>query len=176
MTAQGVTVKKTQSDFLLVLSLYDQTDKSTSADVTDYLVSNIQDTLACTEGVGDVQVFGAEYAMRVWLDPVKLASHSLMPSDVETALEAQNTQVSAGQIGALSAKGEQQLIATIKARSRLQTAEQFRNIVLASNSKEAVVRLGDVARVEIGQESYSSNVLVNGYRCQRYRHKVSTRR
>src|SRR5476649_2373347 len=175
VTAQGVTVKKTQSDFLLVLSLYDQTDKSTSADVTDYLVSNIQDTLACTEGVGDVQVFGAEYAMRVWLDPVKLASHSLMPSDVETALEAQNTQVSAGQIGALSAKGEQQLIATIKARSRLQTAEQFRNIVLASNSKEAVVRLGDVARVEIGQESYSSNVLVNGYRCQRYRHKVSTR-
>jgi multidrug efflux pump len=163
VTSQGVTVKKTQSDFLLVLSIYDQTDKSTSADVTDYLVSNIQDTLARTEGVGDVQVFGAEYAMRIWLDPVKLASHSLMPSDVETALEAQNTQVSAGQIGALPVKGEQQLVATIKARSRLQTAEQFRNIVLESNSNGSVVRLGDVARVEIGQESYSSSVLANGH-------------
>jgi multidrug efflux pump len=123
VTSQGVTVKKTQSDFLLVLSIYDQTDKSTSADVTDYLVSNIQDTLARTEGVGDVQVFGAEYAMRIWLDPVKLASHSLMPSDVETALEAQNTQVSAGQIGALPVKGEQQLVATIKARRPLNSFE-----------------------------------------------------
>ncbi|MBU9808950.1 efflux RND transporter permease subunit [Rahnella sp. SL6] len=163
VTAQGVTVKKAQSDFLLVMGIYDQTNKSTSADVTDYLVSNIQDLLARTEGVGDVQVFGAQYAMRIWLDPVKLASHSLMPSDVETALEAQNTQVSAGQLGALPVKGEQQLVATIKARSRLQTAEQFRDIVLKSNSNGAVVRLEDVARVEIGQESYSSNVLINGH-------------
>ena len=163
VTAQGVTVKKTQSDFLLVLGIYDQTNKSSSADVTDYLVSNIQDALARTEGVGDVQVFGAQYAMRIWLDPVKLASHSLMPSDVETALEAQNTQVSAGQLGALPVKGEQQLVATIKARSRLQSVEQFRHVVLKSNSGGAVVRLEDVARVEIGQESYSSNVLTNGH-------------
>ncbi|MEA9390244.1 efflux RND transporter permease subunit [Acerihabitans sp. TG2] len=163
VTAQGVTVKKSQNDFLLVMSLYDKTDKSTSADVSDYLVSNMQDSLSRINGVGDVQVFGAQYAMRIWLDPAKLASYFLMPSDVETALKNQNAQVSAGQIGAQPSQEGQQLVATIKARSRLQTPEQFRNIVLKSNSDGAIVRLKDVARVEMGQETYSSNVLANGH-------------
>nr|WP_310616248.1 efflux RND transporter permease subunit [Pantoea cypripedii] len=163
VTQQGVTVEKAQSDFLLIMALYDKNNKSTSADVADYLVSNMQDTLARLPGVGSVQVFGAEYAMRIWLDPAKLASYSLMPSDVETALEAQNTQVSSGQLGAQPASKEQQLVATVRSRSRLQTPEQFRNIVLKSQTDGSVVHLGDVARVEMGDDDYSANVLANGH-------------
>jgi multidrug efflux pump len=163
VTAQGVTVKKSQSSFLLIVGLYDETDKASMADISDYLVSNIQDPLSRIEGVGDVQVFGSEYAMRIWLNPTKLASYSLMPSDVETAIEAQNTQVSAGKIGDLPSGADQQLTATVKAQSRLQTPEQFRNIILKSDSSGALVRLGDVARVELGNEDYSSSARLNGH-------------
>ncbi|WP_261666539.1 efflux RND transporter permease subunit [Erwinia mallotivora] len=163
VTSQGVTVEKAQSDFLLIMSLYDKTNKSSSSDVADYLVSNMQDTLARLPGVGGVQVFGAEYAMRIWLDPVKLAAFSLMPSDVETALENQNTQVSSGQLGALPSGKEQQLVATVQSRSRLQTPEQFRNIILKSKTDGSAVRLSDVARVEMGDDDYSSSVLANGH-------------
>ncbi len=99
-----------------------------------------------------MQVFGSEYAMRIWLDPTRLASYALMPSDVQTAIEAQNTQVSAGKVGDLPAAADQQLTATVKAQSRLQTPEQFRNIILKSDSSGALVRLGDVARIELGNE------------------------
>ncbi|MEQ5970340.1 efflux RND transporter permease subunit [Serratia liquefaciens] len=163
VTAQGVTVKKSQSSFLLIVGLYDETDKASMADISDYLVSNIQDPLSRIEGVGDVQVFGSEYAMRIWLDPTKLASFSLMPSDVSTAIEAQNTQVSAGKVGDLPSGADQQLTATVKAQSRLQTPEQFRNIILKSDSSGALVRLGDVARVEFGNEDYSSSARLNGH-------------
>ncbi|MGV8925084.1 MAG: efflux RND transporter permease subunit [Ewingella sp.] len=163
VTSQGVTVEKAQSDFLLIMAIYDKTDKSTSADVADYLVSNIQDSLARVSGVGGVQVFGSEYAMRIWLDPVKLAAFSLMPSDVQTAIESQNTQVSSGQLGATPSNNEQQLVATVRSRSRLQTPEQFRNIVIKSKADGSAVRLSDVARVEMGDEDYSVNVLANGH-------------
>jgi multidrug efflux pump len=163
VTAQGVTVKKSQSSFLLIVGLYDETDKASMADISDYLVSNIQDPLSRIDGVGDVQVFGSEYAMRIWLNPTKLASYSLMPSDVETAIEAQNTQVSAGKVGDLPSGADQQLTATVKAQSRLQTPEQFRNIILKSDSSGALVRLGDVARVELGNEDYSSSARLNGH-------------
>ncbi|ARD59345.1 multidrug efflux RND transporter permease [Kosakonia radicincitans DSM 16656] len=163
VTSQGVTVEKAQSDFLLVMALYDKTNKSTSSDVSDYLVSNMEDVLARVNGVGRVQVFGSEYAMRIWMDPNKLAAYSLMPSDVESALENQNTQVSSGQLGAQPASGEQQLVATVRSRSRLQTPEQFRNIVLKTKTDGSVVRLSDVARVEMGSEDYSANVLANGH-------------
>ncbi|ANJ95848.1 Multidrug-efflux transporter MexB [Serratia plymuthica] len=163
VTSQGVTVKKSQSSFLLIVGLYDETDKATMADIADYLVSNLQDPLSRINGVGDVQVFGSEYAMRIWLNPTKLASYSLMPSDVETAIEAQNTQVSAGKVGDLPAGADQQLTATVKAQSRLQTPEQFRNIILKSDSSGALVRLGDVARVELGNEDYSSSARLNGH-------------
>lgn len=97
----GVTVVKSQSNFLLIMGVYDKTDKASSSDIADWLVSNMQDPMARLNGVGSLQVFGAEYAMRIWMDPAKLASYSLMPSDVQTAIEAQNVQVSAGKIGAL---------------------------------------------------------------------------
>ncbi|KNA29012.1 multidrug transporter [Pantoea ananatis] len=163
VTSQGVTVQKAQSDFLLILAVYDKSNKSSSSDVADYMVSNMEDTLARVTGVGNVQVFGAEYAMRIWLDPSKLASYSLMPSDVTTALESQNTQVSSGQLGAQPSSNTQQLVAKVRSRSRLQTPEQFRNIVLKSQADGSVVRLSDVARVEMGDEDYSANVMANGH-------------
>ncbi|WP_038906609.1 efflux RND transporter permease subunit, partial [Yersinia pestis] len=161
--AQGVTVTKSQTNFLLIMSLYDEKDKHTGTDIADYLVSNLQDPLARLEGVGSVQVFGSQYAMRIWLNPTKLAAYNLMPSDVQSAITAQNTQVSAGKIGALPSGKEQQLTATVMAQSRLKTPEQFNNIIVKSDSTGAVVRLRDVARVELGNEDYSVTTRLNGH-------------
>ncbi|MGK9174616.1 efflux RND transporter permease subunit [Yokenella regensburgei] len=159
----GVTVTKSQSNFLLVLGIYDKTDTSSSADIGDWLVSNLQEPLARTEGVGDIQVFGGQYAMRIWLDPFKLNSFALQPSDISSAIQAQNIQVSAGKIGGLPSSSSQQLTATVRAQSRLQTAEEFRNIIVRSSKDGATVRLGDVARVEIGSESYDMTTRLNGH-------------
>lgn len=159
----GVTVEKSQSNFLLIAAVYDTTDKASSSDIADWLVSNVQDPLARVEGVGSLQVFGAEYAMRIWLDPAKLASYSLMPSDVQSAIEAQNVQVTAGKIGALPSPNTQQLTATVRAQSRLQTVDQFKNIIVKSQSDGAVVRIKDVARVEMGSEDYTAIGKLNGH-------------
>ncbi|AGB76123.1 hydrophobe/amphiphile efflux-1 (HAE1) family transporter [Enterobacteriaceae bacterium strain FGI 57] len=159
----GVTVVKSQSNFLLIMGVYDKTDKASSSDIADWLVSNMQDPMARLDGVGSLQVFGAEYAMRIWMDPAKLASYSLMPSDVQTAIEAQNVQVSAGKIGALPSPDTQQLTATVRAQSRLQTVAQFKDIIVKSQSNGAVVRIGDVARVEMGSEDYTAVAKLNGH-------------
>ena len=159
----GVTVVKSQSSFLLIAAVYDKSDSASSSDIADWLVSNVQDPLARVEGVGSLQVFGSEYAMRIWMDPEKLASYSLMPSDVESAIEAQNVQISAGKIGALPSSNTQQLTATVRAQSRLQTVDQFKNIIIKSQSNGAIVRLGDVARVEMGSEDYSATAKLNGH-------------
>ena len=159
----GVTVVKSQSNFLLIMGVYDKTDKASSSDIADWLVSNMQDPMARLDGVGSLQVFGAEYAMRIWMDPAKLASYSLMPSDVQTAIEAQNVQVSAGKIGALPSPDTQQLTATVRAQSRLQTVEQFKDIIVKSQSNGAVVRIGDIARVEMGSEDYTAVAKLNGH-------------
>ena len=159
----GVTVEKSQSSFLLILAVYDKNNKATSSDISDWLVSNMQDPMARIEGVGSLQVFGAEYAMRIWMDPTKLASYSLMPSDVQSAIEAQNVQVSAGKIGALPASNAQQLTATVRAQSRLQTVAQFKEIIVKSKSDGSVVRLSDVARVEMGSEDYTASANLNGH-------------
>ncbi|QIK14078.1 efflux RND transporter permease subunit [Leclercia sp. 29361] len=159
----GITVEKSQSNFLLIMGVYDKTDQASSSDIADWLVSNMQDPLARVEGVGSLQVFGAEYAMRIWLDPAKLASYALMPSDVQSAIEAQNVQVSAGKIGALPSSNAQQLTATVRAQSRLQTVEQFKNIIVKSQSNGAVVHISDVARVEMGSEDYTATAKLNGH-------------
>lgn len=159
----GVTVTKAQSNYLLIMALYDKTDASTSADIGDWLVSNLRDPLARVDGVGDLLIFGGEYAMRIWLDPIKLASFSLMPGDVANAIRAQNIQISAGKIGGLPSSDRQQLTATVRAQSRLQTPEQFSNIILKHDSTGAIVRLGDVARIELGSESYSMSAKLNGH-------------
>lgn len=160
---EGVRVTKAQNDFLMIVALYDVTDTKMSVDVADYLLTNLQDPIARLEGVGTVQVFGGQYAMRIWLDPSKLASYHLMPSDISSAITAQNVQVSAGSIGALPSSSEQQLNATVTAKSQLQTADEFKNIIIKHDSSGAVVRLSDVARVELGSESYSNVTRLNGH-------------
>ncbi len=151
---QGVTVTKSNSDFLLIVSVYDETDRVTNTDISDFLVSTLQEPLGRIPGVGDTSVFGSQYAMRIWLDPFKLSGLSLQPGDVIAAIQAQNTQVAAGQIGAQPSLPGQQLNATVTAKSRLQTPEQFRKIIVKTQPDGSQVRLSDVARVELGNESY----------------------
>ncbi|WP_226016319.1 efflux RND transporter permease subunit [Novosphingobium sp. FKTRR1] len=160
--AQGLTVNKSQSDFLLMLALSDTTGKSDIADIADYLAIHMLDPISRLPGVGNADVFGSQYAMRIWLDPVKLAAVGLMPSDVNNALLAQNTQVSAGEVGGQPSPDGQRLNATITARSRLQTIDQFQNLILKTTVDGATVRLKDVARVEMGMENYSSISRIDG--------------
>src|SRR5689334_13124227 len=160
---QGLVVTKSNPDFLMIVSVYDETDRSTSADVADYLVSTLQDPVGRLEGVGDFNVFGSQYAMRIWLDPAKLTSYSLMPSDVIAAIQAQNTQVAAGQIGGLPAPEGQRLNATVTARSRLTSADEFSRILVKTQPDGSTVRVGDVARVELGSENYGAMTRLNGH-------------
>ena len=160
---QGLVVTKSNADFLLVVALYDESDKTTSGDVADYLVSNLQDQLARIPGVGDYTVFGAQYAMRIWLDPFKLASFSLTPGDVITALQAQNTQIAAGQLGAQPGPPSQMLSAIVTERSRLTNPDQFRQVIVKTQPDGSVVLLKDVARVELGSENYTNTGRLNGH-------------
>jgi len=160
---QGVRVTKSNPDFLLIVGIYDATDQRTNMDISDYLSSNIQDPLSRVPGVGDINVFGAPHAMRIWLNPQRLAAFSLMPSDVVNAISAQNTEVAAGEVGGLPSPEGQMLNATVTAQSKLQTPEQFREIVLKTDPSGASVRLGDVSRVELGAENYSAVVRINGH-------------
>jgi multidrug efflux pump len=160
---QGVRVTKGSPDFLMIVAVYDETGKSTNVDVSDWLADNLQDDLSRTPGVGDVNVFGAKYAMRIWLDPDRLASFNLMPADIITAIQNQNVDVAAGEIGGAPSPPGQMLNATVTAQSRLQTPEQFSKIVVKSDSSGARVQLSQVARVELGAESYGTIIHVNGY-------------
>jgi multidrug efflux pump len=152
----GLTVTKSSSGFLMVAAFVSTDGSMTSVDLGDYIDSTLNDTLKRVPGVGDTQLFSANYAMRIWLNPEKLAKYALMPSDVVTAIEAQNTQVSAGQLGGLPQVKGQQLNATVTAQSRLQTPQQFRDIILKSETGGATVRIGDVATAELGAESYTT--------------------
>ncbi|MBZ9889560.1 efflux RND transporter permease subunit [Mesorhizobium sp. BR1-1-3] len=160
--SNGITVSKSSTGFLMVIGFVSTDAKMNSTDLADYVDATVNDTLKRVEGVGSTQLFGSGYAMRIWLDPDQLAKYALMPSDVATAIEAQNTQVSAGQLGGLPARKGQQLNATVTAKSRLQTAEQFRNIILKSQTDGSLVRLNDVATVELGAESYTTQANYNG--------------
>ncbi|MCZ2721596.1 efflux RND transporter permease subunit [Marinomonas sp. 15G1-11] len=159
----GVSVKKSNSDFLMVVAIYDETDKNSSGDISDFLVASLQDPISRVEGVGSLQVFGSEYSMRIWLDPLKLASYKLMPSDISAAILAQNTQVAAGSIGGYPIIEGQELNVTVTAQSKLQTAEQFQDIILTYDNSGATVRLSNVAKVELGNESYSFITRLNGH-------------
>lgn len=160
----GVTVTKSQTSFLLILALYDSgAGRYTNVDIGDYLASNFQDPLARVPGVGQVRVFGSQYAMRIWLDPYKLNNYSLTPEDVAAAIQGQNIQVAAGEIGAQPSTPGQELDATVTAQSRLQSPAQFRAIILKTATSGAVVRLGDVARVELGAQNYGFLTRFNGH-------------
>ncbi|MDR2689024.1 MAG: efflux RND transporter permease subunit [Azoarcus sp.] len=159
---QGVQVVKSARNFLMIVGFVSNDDSYDSADLADYLVANVQDPLTRVTGVGEVQVFGSQYAMRIWLDPDKLNKYRLTPGDVRNALLAQNTQVSAGQLGGTPAVSGQGFTASITAQSRLQTVEQFEAVLLRSAQDGGEVRLRDVARAEIGQENYGFRALNNG--------------
>jgi multidrug efflux pump len=160
---QGLFVSKAQNDFLMVIALEDPTDRLQSMDIADFIVSTLRDPISRVDGVGNTDVFGAQYAMRVWLDPYKLAAYQLMPSDVDRAIKAQNTQLAAGEIGAQPAISAQQLNATVVAQSRLQTPEEFRQIVLKTQPDGSRVLLRDVARIELGSESYDAVTSLDGH-------------
>ncbi|ATE66969.1 efflux RND transporter permease subunit [Rhizorhabdus dicambivorans] len=152
---QGLVVTKSNSDFLMVVSLYDESDRSTNRDIADYLISNLQDGIGRIPGVGDLNVFGAPYAMRIWLDPYKLSGVGLTPDDVISAIQAQNAQVAAGQIGGVPSSDKQMLNAIVTSRSRLTTVDQFNKIIVKPQGDGARVLLQDVARVELGSENYN---------------------
>ncbi|MGA0601300.1 efflux RND transporter permease subunit [Caulobacter sp. KR2-114] len=159
---QGLTVVKSTRNFLMVVGLYSEDGRYSNSDLADYIASNLQDPLSRVQGVGDTQLFGAQYAMRIWLDPNKLDGYSMTPADVINAIKAQNAQVSAGQLGGTPATPGTALNATITAQSRLQHPEEFENIVLKTTTEGAVVHLRDVARVELGAENYTTLAKYNG--------------
>ena len=160
---QGVTIKKSGASFLQVVAFYSPDGQQTLGDITDYVNANIKDPLSRVSGVGEIQVFGGQYAMRIWLDPSKLTTYNLTPSDVASAIRAQNAQVAVGQLGGAPAEPGQVINATVNAQSLLQTPEQFQNIFLKNAGNGAQVRIGDVARVELGSEVYQFNSKFNGH-------------
>jgi multidrug efflux pump len=158
---KGIQVTKSTRNFLMVAGFYSQDGHLNRYDLSDYVAANIQDIISRVEGVGEVMMFGSQYAMRIWLDPNKLHSFGLTPADVKTAIKAQNAQISAGQLGGTPSTQGQQLNATITAQTLLTTPEQFDRILLRTNSDGSTVRLRDVARTELGSESYDAVVRYN---------------
>ncbi len=159
---QGVKVTKSGASFMQVLAFYSPDGSLSAADIKDYVNSNISEPLSRVAGVGEIQVFGGSYAMRIWLNPAKMTSLQVTPSDVAAAINAQNSQVAVGQLGGAPAVKGQVLNATVNAQSMLQTPEQFRNIFLKNTASGAQVRLGDVARVELGSDNYQFDSKFNG--------------
>ncbi len=159
---QGVTVNKTGDTNILMIAFVSTDGSMEKQDISDYVASNVQEPLSRINGVGSVDIFGSQYAMRIWLDPSKLKSFSLTASDVVSAIQSQNSQVSVGQVGGTPSVDYQSLNATVNARSLLQMPEQFRAITLRVNQDGSAVTLGDVAKIELGAENYDSLSRFNG--------------
>ncbi|MBS1203316.1 MAG: aminoglycoside/multidrug transporter subunit AcrD [Proteobacteria bacterium] len=159
---QGVTVRKTGDTNILTLAFVSTDGSMDKQDIADYVASNIQDPISRVNGVGDIDAYGSQYSMRIWLDPAKLNSYQLTASDVTKAISSQNAQIAVGQLGGTPSVDRQALNATINAQSLLQTPEQFRNITLRVNQDGSEVRLADVATVELGAEKYDYLSRFNG--------------
>ena len=159
---QGINVVKSNSGFLMVVGFVSEDGRLDGDDISDFVTAQLVDPLSRVAGVGNIEVFGSKYAMRVWLDPNKLDTYKLTPTEVVAALRAQNQQVAVGQIGGNPAVKGQQINASVIAQQRLQTPEQFRNIVVRSNTDGSVLTLGDVARVELGLQDYGFTSKYNG--------------
>ncbi|CAM4120573.1 MULTISPECIES: efflux RND transporter permease subunit [Acinetobacter] len=159
---QGVKVTKSGASFLQVIAFYSPDSSLSADDIKDYVNSNISEPLSRVAGVGEVQVFGGSYAMRIWMDPAKMASLQVTPSDISAALKTQNAQVAVGQLGGAPSVEGQVLNATVNAQSLLTTPEEFKNIFLKNTTSGAQVRLGDVARVELGADNYQFDSKFNG--------------
>jgi len=159
---QGMRVAKSARNFLMVVALVSEDGSMDGGDLGAYMASHLQDPISRVEGVGEIQLFESQYAMRIWLDPSKMHQHGLTPNDVASAIEAQNAQVSAGQLGAIPALKGQQLNVTVNVQSRLNTPEAFGNVLLLTKANGATVRLRDVARIELGNEDYEKAARYNG--------------
>src|ERR1700727_2795525 len=159
---EGLRVAKATRNFLLVIGFYSSDGSMSSEDVSDYIASYVQDPISRTAGVGDFQLFGTQYAMRIWLDPAKLNNYGLTPTDVNSALQVQNLQVPSGELGGLPSVKGQRLHATIIGPERLTSAEAFGRVLLKVNTDGSQVRLRDVARIGLGAESYSIYTEYNG--------------
>ncbi len=160
---QGVGVTRSNANFLMFVTLFDSTDRTSAGEISDFAVSRLQDGIARVPGVGDASPFTAGHAMRIWLDPRRLAAFHLMPSDVASAVAAQNVDLSAGQIGQAPTVHNQQINAVVTMKSRLQTPRQFANIIVKAGRGGALVHLSDVARVELGQDDYGIAVHYDGH-------------
>lgn len=158
----GVTIQKTSASFLMVVGFISTDGRMNAADLSDFLVSNIQEPLSRVYGVGEAEVFGASYAMRVWLDPDKLVKYSLDTADVVSAIESQNVQISSGALAAQPTDGRQEYTATIASSSLLQTPEEFGEILLKVTPEGSNVYLRDVAKIEIGQQTFMATGTYNG--------------
>jgi len=156
--ALGVTVTKSNDSFLLVVGVYAEDGSMSQGELGDMLVSTFREPISRINGVGDVRIFGDQHAMRIWLDPAKLYSYNLTPLDVQNAVQIQNTDISAGQLGGMPAAPNQQINATVKAQARLESVENFERIVLRVNTDGSQVRLKDVATLELGSENYDKIV------------------
>ncbi len=159
---EGVQVTKSNSTFLLIVGLISKDGSMNKNDLTDFMVSDLRDPLSRTAGVGSINVFGSQYAMRIWLDPHKLNSFQLTPGDVKAAIAAQNNQVAVGDLGGTPSVAGQQVSASMMAQTKMSSPEQFAQILLKVNSDGSQIRLKDVARVEIGGESYDTTTTFNG--------------
>jgi hydrophobe/amphiphile efflux-1 (HAE1) family protein len=160
---EGLRVAKATRNFLLVIGFYSSDPSMSSEDVSDYIASYVQDPISRTPGVGDYQLFGTQYAMRVWLDPAKLNNYGLTPTDVSNALQVQNLEVPSGELGGLPSLRGQRLHATVVGPQRLTNAAEFARVLLKVNTDGSQVRLRDVARIGLGAESYSVHTEYNGY-------------
>ncbi|MGG5217992.1 MULTISPECIES: efflux RND transporter permease subunit [Rahnella] len=159
---QGIRIAKYQANFMLLVSLISTDGKMSNSDLSNLLVTKLEDPIVRTKGVGDFLVLGSEYAMRIWLDPAKLYKYQLIPSDVSAAIEAQNVQVSSGSLGGLPTVKDSKLSATIIGKTRFDSINQFKNVLLKVNADGSQVRLSDVGNVDLGPESYSISSTFNG--------------
>lgn len=160
---QGVSVNKANSSFLLITAVYSPNSTFDQTDLGDYVRSYIYDSISRIDGVGSVQLFGSQYAMRIWLDPNKLTEFNLVPADIIAAIRAQNTQVASGALGGAPSVEGQEINATITLQSLLTTPEEFRDLLIFTTPEGGSVRLRDVGRVEMGAENYSFRARYNGY-------------
>ncbi|WP_260864211.1 efflux RND transporter permease subunit [Citrobacter sp. Marseille-Q6884] len=159
---QGISVDKSSSNILMVAGFISDNNSLSQYDIADYVASNIKDPLSRTAGVGSVQLFGSQYAMRIWLDPQKLDKYNLTPQDVINQLKIQNNQISGGQLGGMPQSPDQQLNASIIVQTRLQSTDEFGKIFLKVQQDGSQVLLRDVARIELGAENYATVARYNG--------------
>jgi hydrophobe/amphiphile efflux-1 (HAE1) family protein len=158
----GLRVTKATANFLLILAVYSENGSHDQIDLGDLIASKLQDPISRLKGVGDTQVLGAQYSMRIWIDPFKMANLGVTVTDIRSAIIAQNAQVSAGQVGSTPSVDGQALNATVTAQSRLRTVDEFNKIILRSATGGATIRLADVARIELGSENYGFQARYNG--------------